>query len=149
MPTIRKTKQTTILETRLAQADRMRFEILVKSTGKTRTELVRQAVLEFMDRQEGQELTARDTATLQAALRPIMEALDRHHERQASLLVRFGIDVGMMLAILSGRLPKGERKQIMDNAYKFSADRFSKRLNTVALEIKEMMTRRYGETKES
>ena len=125
----RKTPQTKKLETRLATQDLKRFEQLVVSTGKSRPQLLREAMLEYMDRQEQGVIDERESR-LEKRLKAI-------EDRYASLLVRVGLDVGTTLALLSSRIDPKQRRQLLDNCYKTSVQHFNKKLEGAARDLKQ------------
>lgn len=146
MPNTRKRKETYTIDTKLAQADRERLDRMVKETGRTRTELVREAILSWLDRCEGKELNEEATASLQIALRPVLKTLEAMNERQCSLLVRLGMDVGIQLALISSRLPESNRKEVMSAAKRYAAVRFREKLTNLEADMKKRLARLFPES---
>jgi hypothetical protein len=114
---------------------------LVESTSRTRTELVREAILFWLDHCEGKHMSEHDAATLQVALKPVMKALEAMNERQCSLLVRVGMDVGTQLALISSRIKESERKEIMSAAKRYAAVRFREKLTNLEADMKKRLSR--------
>jgi hypothetical protein len=116
----------------LQAADHGRFEMACSLTGKTRTEVARTAILRYLDELESGQLATRDGK--------IEKRLKAMEDRYASLLVRVGLDVGTLVALMSSRIPAKERRELMDNCYKASVQHFNKKLEGVARDMKQTLS---------
>ncbi len=126
------TPQTSKLETRLNREDRARFEELVKVRGCTRTELVREAILEYLDRKEIET----DERKLARRDRLIVDSLKSIENRFAGLLVRLGVDLESLYALLWATTPKDTREQLFEQCYQQGQKRFRRKLHDLELEMK-------------
>lgn len=61
--------------------------------------------------------------------------------RYASLLVRIGLDTGTIMALLASRIEKGKRTEVMDSCYRISTQHFNKKLEGVAREMKQDLSK--------
>jgi hypothetical protein len=57
------------------------------------------------------------------------------------LLVRIGIDTGTIMALLSSRIEKNKRTEVMDSCYRISVQHFNKKLEGVAKEMKQNLSK--------
>jgi hypothetical protein len=128
-----KLKRTPTIETRLQAVDNGRFEMACSLSGKTKTELAREAILRYLDELENGQADARDTK--------IEKRLKAIEDRYAGLLVRVGLDVGTLVALMSSRIqdPK-QRRDLMDNCYRTSVKHFNKKLEGVARDMKQTLS---------
>lgn len=128
-----KTKRTPTIETKLQAADYGRFEMACSLSGKTKTEVAREAILRYLDDLERGQSDARDTK--------IEKRLKAIEDRYAGLLVRVGLDVGTLVALMSSRIqdPK-QRRDLMDNCYRTSVKHFNKKLEGVARDMKQTLS---------
>lgn len=129
MPKVRRTPR---IETRLAREDFSRFETLVKETGRTRTEVVREAVLHYLDcaepEPEIQRVHERD--------RLIVNALKSMENRYSGLLVRLGIDLETVVALLWASSPKDSREKLFAECKRVGQERFRRTLDNVEKEAR-------------
>jgi len=124
--------QTTKLETRLNQEDRARFEELVKRRGITRTELVREALIFYLDNHESEE----EAAKLAKRDKVIADSLKSIENRFASLIVRLGIDLESLYALLWASSPKENREELFEKCYRVGQERFRRKLSNLEQEFK-------------
>lgn len=121
-------KQTPLVATRVAAADYLRLEQVCRAEGKTRTDILRQALLEFLDRyDQGPQETGRDR--LAEVLEKMEEQRRKDVERLAKLMVRTLMDVGTMHQVFYKRAPAEERKQLWESAEASAAERLKRKGN--------------------
>lgn len=119
-------KQTPLVATRVAAADYLRLEQVCRAEGKTRTDILRQALLEFLDRyDQGPQETGRDR--LAEVLEKMEEQRRKDVERLAKLMVRTLMDVGTMHQVFYKRAPAEERKQLWESAEASAAERLKRK----------------------
>ena len=126
------TKRSPTVETRMLVQDYERLEFVCKMAGKTKTEFVREAVLRSLDDVERGIHDARETK--------IEKRLKAIEDRYAGLLVRVGIDVGTLLALMSSRIPAKDRKETMDNCYSVAVKRFNKKIEGALKDMKQTLS---------
>ncbi len=128
-----KTKRLPTIATKLRAVDLSRFETACALSGKTKTELAREAILKYLDELESGQTAARDSQ--------IEKRLKAIEDRYAGLLVRVGLDVGTLVALMSSRIqdPK-QRRELMDNCYRTSVKHFNKKLEGVARDMKQTLS---------
>jgi histidinol phosphatase-like PHP family hydrolase len=127
-----KVKRTPKIATKLQPADHQRFEIACNLTGKTKTELAREAILRYIDQIERGQTESHDSK--------IEKRLKAMEDRYASLLVRVGLDVGTLVALMSSRIPAKDRRELMDTCYKVSVQHFNKKLEGTARDMKQSLS---------
>ena len=127
-----KVKRTPTIATKLQPTDHGRFETACNLTGKTKTELAREAILRYIDQIERGQTETHDTK--------IEKRLKAIEDRYASLLVRVGLDVGTLVALMSSRIPAKDRRELMDTCYKVSVQHFNKKLEGVARDMKQTLS---------
>ena len=128
--------RTKCLRTRLCRADLERFETLVKARNVTSTELAREALIFYLDNHPAGAHDLQESK--------IERRLKAIEDRYASLLVRIGIDVSTMTALMSSRIEASKRKETMDTAYRVATKHFNKKLEGVARELKESLSKMAG-----
>lgn len=115
----------------LASADQKRIEAIAKAQGKTKTDIGRQAIIEYLDRLDN-KTDAQDESKIAASI--------RHMEnRLAGLIARSAIDVGTIYQVLWLRSDPAKRKELFDKSRTFSIQRLNKRLDTEEVQVKERM----------
>jgi len=125
-------KQGPKIETRLAPETYQRFLALLEERKITAAELGREAILFYLDHHQ----TTRDDRR-ESKLERRLKAIE---DRYASLLVRVGIDVGTIMALMSSRIDQTKRKEVLDNCYQVSVKHFNKKLEGVAREMKQQLS---------
>jgi hypothetical protein len=100
-------------------------------SGRSKTEFAREAILRYLDELERGQVDVRETK--------IEKRLRLMEERYASLMVRVGLDVGTLVALMSSRVPEKERRELMDNCYRTSVRHFNKKLEGVARDMKQFL----------
>jgi hypothetical protein len=124
-------KRAPILTTRLSMNDHQRFLDTCKLEGKTQTQLVRQAILEMLDRQEqGVAAEIKDN---------LAERLKKMENRMAALLARNNLEIGIVSQLLWFRADPEKRAALFEAARKSAAKRISNTLKGGDLEIKELI----------
>lgn len=115
----------------LAEADRKRLDDLARVTGKTKTEIGREAIRFYLDNYE--RLQAEDRES------PLERRLKKMEDRLAALMARTAIDVGTVYSLLWHRSDKEDRKELFNACYTQAIDRLKKKLTELDLEVKEAM----------
>ena len=115
----------------LAEADRKRLDDLARVTGKTKTELGREAIQFYLDNYD--RLQAEDRES------PLECRLKKMEDRLAALMARTAIDVGTVYSLLWHRSDKEDRKELFNACYTQAIDRLKKKLTELDLEVKEAM----------
>lgn len=119
-------KQTPLIATRVGAADYLRLEQICRAEGKTKTDILRQAVLEFLDRyDQGPQDATRDK--LAEVLLQMEGQRRKDVERLAKLMVRTLMDVGTMHQVFYKRAPAEDRKQIWESAEASAAERLKRK----------------------
>lgn len=124
-------KQTPLITTRLNQLDNDRFEQLCVSTGKTRTQVAREALLLFID-----GATKLEEGAIRDAL---AERIRKMEDRIAALLARVSMDIGIVDQVLWIRSDPNERERVWSAAAKFASNRLHRKLTGGDKEIKELI----------
>lgn len=119
-------KQTPLLATRVGAADYLRLDQICRAEGKTRTDILRRALIEFLDRyDQGPQETVRDQ------LAEILEKMEvqrrKDTDRLAKLMVRTLMDVGTMHQVFYKRAPAEDRKQLWESAEASAAERLKRK----------------------
>jgi hypothetical protein len=107
--------RTPLLNTRLGGADYIKLEQICRLEGKTKTEILRQATLEFIDRYD-QEATEQAANKLVQALEKVEQQRRRDVDRLAKLIIRATVDVGILNQVFYKRAAKEERDKLWDAA---------------------------------
>lgn len=115
----------------LAEADRKRLDDLARVTGKTKTELGREAIQFYLDNYD--RLQAEDRET------PLERRLKKMEDRLAALMARTAIDVGTVYSLLWHRSDKEDRKDLFNACYTQAIDRLKKKLTGLDAEVKDVM----------
>lgn len=126
MPRARKKDQpparTPLLNTRLNAGDYLKLEQVCRQEGLTKTELLRKAMLQYLDRcDQGVEAAAKDR------LADILEAMEAQRrkdvERLARMLAGTRMDIGIVNQVLYARASEEDRAQVWGLARKNAAER--------------------------
>lgn len=117
-----KTKQTPLITTRLAAADHLRFDQICRLEGKTRTDIARRALLEFLERYD-QEAEDERQDKLTKALEAMEQQRRKDVERLAKLIVRATIDVGIINQVLWQRASEDSRDSLWSTARTYTLER--------------------------
>jgi len=119
MPRPKKTDQpssrTPLLNTRLSAGDYVKLEKVCRLEGKSKTEVLRKAVLKYLDSYDQDAETApRDR------LAETLQAMDvqrkKDIERLAKLIVRATLDIGIVNQVFYKRAAKDDRDKLWDAA---------------------------------
>lgn len=132
-------KQTPLIATRIGAADYLRLEQICRAEGKTRTDILRRALLEFLDRyDQWSEEAGRDR------LAEVLEKMEGQRrkdiERLAKLMVRTLMDVGTLHQVFYKRAPAEDRKQIWESAEASAAERLKRRRKGGDVQVTEIMS---------
>ncbi len=147
MPRPRKTDRpptrTPLLNTRLSAADYVKLEQVCRLEGKTKTELLREALLEYLDRyDQGVETASRDR--LAETLVAIEASRRKDTERLAKLMARTLMDVGILNQVLFRRAASDERDKLWEAARQAAADRLKRKRKGGDPEATEIMQNALG-----
>jgi hypothetical protein len=126
-------KQSPKIETRLTATDHKRFLQLAEEKKVSMAELSREAILAYLDNHQTETEDRRETK--------VERRLKAIEDRYASLLVRIGIDTGTIMALLSSRIESSKRTEVMDSCYRISVRHFNKKLEGVAKEMKQSLSK--------
>ncbi len=142
MPRPRKTNQpparTPLLNTRLSAADYIKLEQVCRAEGKTKTELLREALLQYLDRYDQDvEAAARDRLT--ETLVAIEASRRKDTERLAKLIARTLMDVGILNQVLFRRAAADERDKLWEAARQAAAERLKHKRKGGDAEATEIM----------
>lgn len=126
MPRPRKTDKpplrTPQLNTRLAAEEYLKLETVCRMEGKTKTEILRKALLKYLD---GYEQKAEDQA--RDRLAEAVEAMQAGHkkdtERIAKMIARVMMDIGTVQQVFYERASKEDRAKLWENAKTKAAER--------------------------
>lgn len=119
-------KRTPLLNTRLSASDNIKLEIVCKQEGITKTELLRKAVLQYLDRQDqGVEESARDR--LAVVLEKMAKQQKGDTERLAKMIARTMMDIGIVNQVFYKRAAPDERNELWSAARQAAADRLKQK----------------------
>lgn len=126
MPRPRKTDKpplrTPQLNTRLAAEEYLKLETVCRMEGKTKTEILRKALLKYLD---GYEQRAEDQA--RDRLAEAVEAMQVGHkkdtERLAKMIARVMMDIGTVQQVFYERASKEDRAKLWETAKTKAAER--------------------------
>ncbi len=126
MPRPRKTDKpplrTPQLNTRLAAEEYLKLETVCRMEGKTKTEILRKALLKYLD---GYEQRAEDQA--RDRLAEAVEAMQAGHkkdtERLAKMIARVMMDIGTVQQVFYERASKEDRAKLWETAKTKAAER--------------------------
>ena len=107
--------RTPQLNTRLAAEDYLKLETVCRLENKTKTEILRKALLSYLD---GYEQRAEDQTRdrLAQALEAMTAAHKKDTERIAKMVARVMMDVGIVNQVFYKRAGKDERDALWDSA---------------------------------
>ncbi len=130
MPRPRRTNQpptrTPLLNTRLSAADYVKLEQVCRAEGKTKTEILREALLQYLDRYDQDvEVAARDR--LAETLLAVEASRRKDTERLAKLMARTLMDVGILNQVLFRRAAADERDKLWEAARQGAAERLKRK----------------------
>lgn len=135
-----KTKQSPEVRTRLRNQDQERLDLICRSSGKTQTEVVRQAILFYLDSHDKGQLDIGQSET--------QKTLQKGFDRLAAMLMRNTIDVGVVyqaIYVMMGDKAEKAFPHFYSNAVKRLQ---AKRKDQAELEtVKELVQLLYGEPK--
>lgn len=126
MPKTR-SKVTTIY-TSLSGDEQMTFDAVARSKGLSRSELAREAIRYFLQRQDQLDNEVRDSK--------IDQRLKKMEDRLAGLMARTAIDVGVMYTLMWRNLP-GNREEQLTSAYTQAVNRLKKKMSDADAQVKE------------
>ncbi len=126
MPRRRKADQPPVrtpqLNTRLAAEEYLKLETVCRMEGKTKTEILRKALLLYLD---GYDKRADDQARdrLAAAVEAMQVGHKKDTERIAKMVARVMMDVGTVQQVFFDRAAKETRKELWEVARQRAAER--------------------------
>jgi hypothetical protein len=115
--------------------------LLLKKQGGTRTELVRKAILHYLDC----TVDAPEIERMHERDRLLVNSLKSIENRFAGLMVRLGIDVQTVIALLWAGAPKEQREQLFRECKKVGQSRFRRHLDNVEIEERRRMVKQPDE----
>ncbi|MEZ4536979.1 MAG: hypothetical protein R3D26_18585 [Cyanobacteriota/Melainabacteria group bacterium] len=114
------TRRPTV-ETKLSEADFVRFEQLCRLEDKTKTELAREAIRFYMDQKENKILDERESA--------VEQRIKKMEDRIAKLIVKVGLDVGTLHQLFWSRSDKDGRDELFTECYISAVQRLKNKLS--------------------
>lgn len=138
------------LNTRLAAEDLIKLENVCRAEGKTKTEIVRKAVLMYLDGYEQKaEAAKRDRLAeamegLKAAMELVAERQTKNTERLAKLSARTLIDIGTVQQVFFERASKEDRGELWKVARQRAVERLKKKRKDGDPEATEIMNDALG-----
>jgi hypothetical protein len=137
MPRVRKPdsepRQTPQLNTRLSAEDLVKLENVCRAEGKTKTELLRKAVLIYLDsydrkaEEAKRDRLAEAMESMTSAIKGLSEGQRNSTERLAKLAARTLIDVGTLQQVFYKRASDKDRDDLWDEARKNALERLRKK----------------------
>lgn len=109
------------IETKLSEADFVRFEQLCRLEDKTKTELAREAIRFYMDQKENQLLDERESA--------LELRIKKMEDRIAKLIIKVGLDVGTLHQLFWSRSDKDSRDELFTQCYISAVKRLQNKLS--------------------
>jgi metal-responsive CopG/Arc/MetJ family transcriptional regulator len=128
---IRKIPRTPSIIFRLVPEDFNRFDMVCRLDGKTRTDVVRDAVRFYLEARENNLLQERDAK--------LEKQIKKGFDRLAAMQARANIDIGVLYNFAWNNLPKEKRGDILSTAYKHSVTRLKQRLTQDEQEVKDLI----------
>lgn len=121
-------RRTPTIATKLVASDHVKFEQLCRMEGKTKTEIARKAILEYMERQEKGIADERESK-LEARLRKM-------EDRLAGILVKLGIGIFKMDHLFWLRSDKEIRRDLFKECYVAGVRRMREKLSKQEEELR-------------
>lgn len=138
--------QTPQLNTRLAAEDLTKLEAVCRAEGKTKTEILRKAVLLYLDGYE-QKAEAAKRDRLAEAIESMTKAIEglatgqkNSTERLAKMIARTMMDVGIVNQVFYKRAAKDERDALWASARQAATERLKHKKKDGDPEATELMT---------
>ena len=122
--------RTPVINIRLTEGDQEKLDAICKVEKRSRPEVVRRAVTDYLDRLEREQIDARETK--------LERRIKKMEDRIAGLLARGNIDVGVILAIMRNNMPAATRDEDIKKAHRTSVMRLRKKLETEGEGLKEL-----------
>ncbi len=138
------------MNTRLAAEDLIKLEIVCRAEGKTKTEILRKAVLMYLDGYEQKaEAAKRDRLAeaiegLKTAMEVVAERQTKNTERLAKLSARTLIDLGTVQQVFFERASKEDRGELWKVARQRAVERLRKKRKDGDPEATEIMNDALG-----
>ena len=121
--------QTPQLNTRLAAEDLVKLEAVCRAEGKTKTEILRKAVLIYLDNYEQKAEAAKRDRLAEAiegmseAIRHLADDQKKGTERLAKMTARVMMDIGIVNQVFYKRAAEDERDELWASARQSAAER--------------------------
>lgn len=115
-------KRTPTIEIKLSAADYIRFSELCRMEGKTRTDLARTAIRNYMDR-TAEEIKDEEKDRLVETLDVLHGGQKKDTERLAKMIARLTMDLGTLMQVFYERADKEIREELWAVARKRAAQR--------------------------
>lgn len=120
------TRRPTV-STKLSEADFVRFEQLCRLDGKTKTELLREAIRSYLKDRENEVVNERES-NLELRMKKM-------EDRLAKLVVKVGLDVGTMHQLFWSRSDRETRAELFAECYMSAVRRMKKKLSEEEVEV--------------
>jgi len=121
-------RRTPTIATKLVAGDHVKFEQLCRMEGKTKTEIARKAILEYMERKE-KGVTDERESKVEARLRKM-------EDRLAGILVKLGIGIFKMDHLFWMRTDKEVRRELFKECYVAGVRRMREKLSKQEEELR-------------
>lgn len=115
----------------LAEPERKKLDHLHRTTGKTKSEIAREAIRFYLDNYERLQTAEKES--------PLERRLKKMEDRLAALMARTAIDVGTVYTLLWHRSDGEDRKELFSACYTQAIDRLKKKLTGLDAEVKDIM----------
>lgn len=122
-------RRTPTIATKLVASDHIRFEQFCRMEGRTKTEIARKAILEYMERKEKGIADERESK-LEARMRKM-------EDRLAGILVKLGIGIFKMDHLFWMRSDKEIRRELFKECYVAGVRRMRERLSKQEEDLRE------------
>ena len=133
--------RTPVITTRLASTDRLKFEQICQSEGKTTSQVARDALLFYIDGKERKVMANREDR--------LASVMKHEVNRLAGLLVRVSMDLGLIIYLMYRHMGEKERDDMMRKARDWSVKRLHVRLGAEEAELKEQLLKQFGKPEPS
>lgn len=138
--------QTPQLNTRLSAEDLIKLEAVCRTEGKTKTEILRKAVLLYLDGYEQKAEDAKRDRLAEAiesmtkAIELLSQAQGKSTERLAKMIARTMMDVGIVNQVFYKRAAKDERDNLWASARQSAIERLKHKKKNGDPEATEIMS---------
>ena len=113
-------KRTPTIATKLNRADHSKFEEYCRTVGRTKTEVAREAILDYIKGKEVEKRNVEETL--------LEQRLKRMEDRIAALLVKVGLGVYGLEHLFWSRTDEARRKQLFQECHKSGIEKMKNKL---------------------